>query len=527
MGAVAVIAVLAMAGCASQTGSGGQGNSGVAIGDPSMPGSTGALNPTPGSMSGVLGSAGATSTSIGQGGSSNGAMPCAVDMVVKSGCQLCHGATPIAGAPMSLLTLSDFTRDYTVKTTKQLLGQTMKMRELARIRINREMGTTQMPQSGALAADAFATLNGWLQGGAPAGMACAATGTAGMGSTQTPKNGMAGQGSVGNVGSGGSGGTVVPVGTPGANTQCSDPKAFDPLVADTAAGETCWEFQTHGQSAPGDKSKFTVPTGESYNQFYFDVPWPAGSLETRFGTVFDNKAVLHHWLMFTQGLSTAAGTVSPNVTGTTLLDGGAELIAGWAIGGCSTTYPKDVGVTLPSSGTLMIQWHHFNSTGAAAPDGSKVQICTVPAGMRAHVAGLTFLGTETIDIPAHAMGDATSTCTNNSGAPITIVGFTPHMHTIGSNMKSVVNKMGGMSETVFDKPFVFDQQINYMLTPQYVLQPGDSITTTCTWNNPNAAAVSFGQSTTAEMCYQFTVAYPYGALNNGVISLIGASNTCW
>ncbi len=30
-----------------------------------------------------------------------------------------------------------------------------------------------------------------------------------------------------------------------------------------------------------------------------------------------------------------------------------------------------------------------------------------------------------------------------------------------------------------------------------------------------------------EMCYQFTISYPYGALNNGVISLIGATNTCW
>jgi hypothetical protein len=29
------------------------------------------------------------------------------------------------------------------------------------------------------------------------------------------------------------------------------------------------------------------------------------------------------------------------------------------------------------------------------------------------------------------------------------------------------------------------------------------------------------------MCYQFALSYPYGALNNGVLSLIGATNTCW
>src|SRR5262249_17754417 len=151
----------------------------------------------------------------------------------------------------------------------------------------------------------------------------------------------------------------------------------------------------HGASSPTDKSKFTVSTGESYNEFYYDIPWPAGSVETRFGTIFDNKKVLHHWLAFSQLAPTAGGTVMRDVTGTTLFEG-AELIAGWAIGGCSTTYPDDVGVMLPSDGTLMIQWHHFNSTGAPAQDGSKVQICTVPMAMKQNIAGITFLGTEAL-----------------------------------------------------------------------------------------------------------------------------------
>jgi hypothetical protein len=447
-----------------------------------------------------------------------GSMPCAVDTVVKSSCQTCHGATPIGGAPMSLLTEADFTRDYTAKTTKQLVGQTFKMYELARIRINKEMGTLPMPQSGTLSATDFTTLNTWLTNQAPTGTACTGTtGMAGMGGTKGPEM----------MGTGGMGGTVGEGGPEMATTQCDQPGAKDPLVAHPEENETCWEFQTHGQSSPGDTSKFTIPVDESYNQFYFDVPWEPGAMSTRFGQNLDNVAVLHHWLMFTQGISTPGGTVSPNVTGTTLLDGGAELIAGWAIGGCSTTYPKDVGVKLPDSGTIMIQWHHFNSTGTPQPDGSKVQLCTVPAGSRPNLAGLTFLGTEDINIPGGGTGDATTTCTNNSSGPITIIGFTPHMHTLGSNMRTVVNHKGGMDENIFDKPFVFDQQINYMMSPEYKLMPGDSLTTTCTWQNPNPGSVGFGQSTTSEMCYQFTVAYPYGALNNGVPSLIGATNTCW
>jgi len=309
--------------------------------------------------------------------------------------------------------------------------------------------------------------------------------------------------------------------------QCLRPGAFDPLVPKYPQ-ETCYEFLVHGAFGETDTSKFITPMGESYNQFYYSVPWPAGSVATRFGQKLDNMAVSHHWLAFAQTLSQAPGTVEPNVLGTTLFTD-AELIAGWAVGGCSTTYPENVGVALPSTGTIMIQWHHYNNTGAPAGDGSAVQICVVPESTREHKAGLTFLGTETITVPAGQQGQNSGTCVNDSTGPITIIGFTPHMHEIGIHMQSEVQRAaGGDMENVFDMPFQFDYQTNYMLqAPGVVLMPGDSITSTCTWENKGFSSVGFGQSTKAEMCYQFALSYPYGALNNGVVSLIGATNTCW
>jgi hypothetical protein len=470
-------------------------------------------------------------------------MPCEVNNIVKASCQMCHGATPIFGAPMSLVTIADFQRDYTSVTTTQLRGQTMKMFELARIRVNREQGTTPMPQGRTMEPAHITALTSWLTAGAPAGTACApatpggtvgqmpgGTGTTDPDGTMQP--GMmdpammdpAMMGTGGTMGTAGSG--VMPP-PDGRTSECDLPGAFDPLVA--KPGETCYEFLTHGVSSPTDTSKFNVPTGESYSQWYFNVPWPAGSLATRFGSDFDNLAVLHHWLAFSSTSPNAHGTVVPNVLGTTLGEN-TELVAGWAVGGCTTTYPDNVGVKLPSSGKIMVQWHHYNNTGRPAPDGSKVQICAVPAGGRPNVAGLTFLGTENFNGPA-GMGPGiqnfSGSCLNDSGAPITIIGFTPHMHTIGVNMKSVIMRSGGTMETVFDKPFVFDQQVNYMLNPVVTLQPGERIVSTCTYNNKTGRNVAFGQPTSSEMCYQFALAYPHGALNNGVLSLIGSTNTCW
>ena len=477
-------------GGASGAGSGATGI--VTGGGPSQPGDVGA---------GAAGSVGST----------GGTLPCDVDSVVKSRCQTCHGATPIGGAPMPLVTLADFGKDYTVKSTPQLLGQTMKVHEIVRIRVNKEQGTLPMPQGMPLSPADLGLLDTWLAGGAQAGTACAGgTGAGGTGA--------------GGTGAAGSGGTNL---MQGANNQCDIATNYEPLTA--RDGETCYEFLTHDLSSPTDTTKFQVPTGESYNQLYYAVPWPAGTVATRFGANFDNLPVLHHWLGFKSASGNPAGTVAKDVTGTTLGEA-AELVGGWAVGGCNTEFPPDVGLKLPDSGAIMIQWHHFNNTGGTALDGSIVQWCTLPEGMRANIGGLTFLGTENFNGPIGmppGMNQFAGACVNDSGGDISIFGFEPHMHLIGVRMTSVIHRAAGGTETVFDQAFQFDQQYNYLMNPPIVLKAGDVIESTCTFNNTNPANVAFGQSTQQEMCYQFALAYPYDALNNGVLSLIGATNTCW
>ncbi len=507
-----------------------------------------------GSGGGVAVGTGAT-PGAGAGTAVGGTLPCNIDTLVKARCQTCHGATPIGGAPMSLVTEADFQRDYMPHTTTQLMGQTIKLYQLARIRINGGMGTMKMPQGNPLSPDDFAALDSWLGNGAPPGAACTAPpagagGSIGTGSASgtgslpgsggsTGIGGTIGSGSTTSVGGGegsmpGAGGvatTTTNIVTPtDVDTCANDPSQFQPLVAQP--GETCYEFPVHGISSPTDTTKFNVPNGQTYNQFYYKVPWPPGTLATRFGAKFDNLSILHHWLAFgITNTSQAVGTVQPGVSGTTL-GLGAELIGGWAVGGCNVNFGPDMGLKLPDSGQIMVQWHNYNSTGSTAQDGTIVQFCTVPAGGRPNIGGLTFLGTENLDgpggMPAHQVSKFSGTCTNNSGKPITIMGYDPHMHLLGTNMNATVKRANGMTETAFDHPFLFDHQVNYMLPRGgYILQPGDSITSTCTFNNTTNASVAFGQPTQAEMCYLFTFAYPYNALNNHVISLIGASNTCW
>jgi len=80
---------------------------------------------------------------------------------------------------------------------------------------------------------------------------------------------------------------------------------------------------------------------------------------------------------------------------------------------------------------------------------------------------------------------------------------------------------------LIDKRFNFASQMSYD-TPA-VLGPGDTLLTTCYYDNTTAGAVGFGPSTTQEMCYDFLYAYPAHALDNptlGPIVTSAASNLC-
>ncbi len=58
-----------------------------------------------------------------------------------------------------------------------------------------------------------------------------------------------------------------------------------------------------------------------------------------------------------------------------------------------------------------------------------------------------------------------------------------------------------------------------------VVGPGDTLKTTCSFNNDSGGLVTFGNGTSDEMCYNFVVAYPVGALATGG-SFLGGENKC-
>lgn len=449
------------------------------------------VKPTAGS-GGRSGAAGSGSTS---GAGAGMALPCDVASVVAQKCAGCHGREPVGGAPMPLVTAPDF--DKQIKSIRTQPGEMAMVASLVKKRIND--ASMPMPPGELLPEAERNTLNAWLDKGH-----AAATSTEAAGCAQ-----------------------------PGGSTEMPTTKPSASGTRVNELGQTCYSFRNHGVPEPGDTTPYTVGPGEQYVSFYFKAPWTDESEIVSFSTIADNRKVLHHWLLYTTIGADMDGTFAPGI-GTHLGDA-AELLAGWAVGGSDMTMPKDVALRLPPPGAgVMIEWHFYNSDGLPEMDSSAAEICVEPKGTRKKLAGMTWLGTENFNgplgMPARSMSQFGGTCLPsragmNDTDPIHIFALWPHMHKFGRHMNSVVTRADGTPEQVFDKPFDFNYQIAY--DADIDLRPGDVITSTCTFENTSPSNVAFGPSTDQEMCYQFAYSYPAGALDNGVISLVGATNTCW
>jgi hypothetical protein len=406
-------------------------------------------------------------------------LPCDVQTILKERCNNCHGTVRDFAAPMSMVTHAD------LMAPAPLTPKSKVYEELA-LRIRDE--GSPMPPDGMLSEQEIRTLESWVEAGAKArasGDKCAA------------------------------------VDEPAPPKDAGPPPEEDPYK-DLKGPEDCeqtFDFRAHD---PSDKTKdFTVPAGSTlagtadrYICFYFKPPWPGESQGLWFASMLDqpNTPILHHWLLYgTDAAVHADGAVAP----CSAAEPGAYLLAGWAPGAADVTMPQDVGLSMPTGPTagLILEVHYYNDTGKEVQDKTGMRLCTAKANTREHTAAVHFTGTEGICVPPGRKGfEVSGACNPKRGqGDIHILSVWPHMHKLGTHMKVTINRQNGTKELLHDKAFSFNKQIQYD-KGDIILKPGDTMTTTCTYDNDNTTPVTFGEKTSDEMCFGFITAWPAGAL---------------
>ncbi len=397
---------------------------------------------------------------------SGGSLPCDVDAVLAQNCRSCHASPPRFGAPMPLMTYAD-TQAPAKSDATQLVWQMMQKRVHAT--------SAPMPPTGPLDAASLATLDAWFAAGAPAG-----------------------SGSCGDAGAPPDAGAVGPQFLP------------------------CTPSQTFTAHAPGSTTGFQVPeTGADnlYECFSFKSPFSGTPEGTAWAPIIGDSRVLHHWILYRTATPQVDGAVGP-----CNMPNDSTFIAGWAPGGTNYVLPSDIGLEMGGPNDYFILQVHYHNIAhySDAVDSSGVAFCTTDTP-RLHEAGVYTLGTVNINIPPHAQGYSTSgTCASWETAylpqPVTIISTFPHMHTLGQSIQVDVHRGSdtGPLETLVDVPsWNFENQISYSSSPPFVFNPGDSVTTTCTYNNPGDTAVTFGEATENEMCFAFLLLYPINIFQSG------------
>lgn len=439
-------------------------------------------------------------------------LPCDVAQVLHDRCWDCHGPTLQYTAPMHLTSWED-----TQAPSKGDPSKPIYVRIGERLHDVRNLMPPASWPVRPTAAD-IAVLDRWIAAGGPAGdgtqAACQPPGSpaGASGSSQGGNSASGAGGSAGIVGaSSGSGGVNASGGPSGSGGVNAGPPpladgGYLPPEADGGdlpvepSPSECTTVSMHARK-DASGAPFPVPTGEGYYCFSFHVPFSGKTQGLGFYKHIDNTQVIHHWLLYKM--------VTPQFDGLAIgcvgFHADGALLAGWAPGGSDWFLPKDVGMDL-GGGDFILEVHYSN-TGAATTDSSGVDVCTT-TNLRTHTAGLFWLGTMDINIPAGGTGTAQSHCTPQIQEPLHVLRSWPHMHKLGRHLTTEVVRAGsGVVEPVVDLPFDFNSQNQYN-TPLLVY-PGDRLDTTCSYDNTHGpSSVGFGESTTSEMCFDFTVAYP-------------------
>ncbi len=288
------------------------------------------------------------------------------------------------------------------------------------------------------------------------------------------------------------------------DTRCTNDKANDvpPLQWPPAGCDQVYQLR-----AGENGQKATIQAGtETHPQFYVDAPWGEEKVQAvGFRPITDNKKVLHHWILYENS-------------------GVGAFITGWAPGQDDTRLkplPDNTGIYLPTGKkALRLDMHYFNLQGTQAElDASGVEICVTKTPRP--VVATTFQNFSALPIiPPGADIDLSGTCKVQLTEPVFLMTSSPHAHTLSTWAKLVV-KRGDQTIVLHDKAFRFEEQTSTPIDPFFELKDGDEVTTTCHFKNDTTRLVLFSESTTGEMCFNFAMYYPMGALSCAGAGIFG------
>lgn len=392
-------------------------------------------------------------------------LPCDVDSVLANNCRQCHTNPPVNGAPMPLQFQENLDAPARSDSSK-------KVYELVGARIHDDARPMPQPPNARLNVADTKVLDDWIAAGAPKATTCAAQ----DGGAPTPDAG------------------VVPL-------SCTPDTHIQPTSA--------WSMPTN--------------TDDVYACYGFDVTPAMKRHVVAIAPRIGNNTIVHHVLLFEADSATSPTPTACDPAGSFQ----SRMVYGWAPGGQAMELPPEAG--FPEEGTThyLVQVHYSNLNHLAGQtDTTGFDLCTTDQ-LRPNDADVLAFGTMKFDIPAHGSLDVTCDLT----LPAQVKGahlFSafPHMHKLGKAIETTLVPSAGGTPIGLGAQANWDFNTQLWFPITATVNTGDVVKTRCAWNNPGDKDVTFGTSTSDEMCYSFTGYYPKIQSAQWSWALPASASTC-
>ncbi|MCB9764287.1 MAG: hypothetical protein H6739_31230 [Alphaproteobacteria bacterium] len=238
----------------------------------------------------------------------------------------------------------------------------------------------------------------------------------------------------------------------------------------------------------------------------------------------DNLSVVHHVILYAvppgdldalaalDAADPAEGYACFGDTGLTM----AQSVGGWAPGTQDEVLPEDTAIRVPAGSRLVLQVHYYTGGQSdISADRTAVGLVTLPPEARPDYVIATF-PVVVADLRIEP-GDPASVQTSTQRLPIDglVVGTAPHMHTLGTALRTEVVRADGSTECLSQiEPWDFDWQRSYSFVDAVPLSYEDEVALTCVYDNSpenqrpgvEPRTVRWGDGTDDEMCLDY-IAY--------------------
>lgn len=186
---------------------------------------------------------------------------------------------------------------------------------------------------------------------------------------------------------------------------------------------------------------------------------------------------------------------------------GTNAIYASGVGTGELMFPAGKGLKLTSGTTIGVQLHVYNTGDDVLSGISGIEVMEADASTITDEIDMFLPGPKdgALSIPP-GVSTQSGTCTVSQTQ--NLFALFPHMHQLGVHMKTTLT-IAGNDMVLHDDAYMFEHQDVKTFTP-ITLNAGDKIKTECTYNNPGASNVGYGESSDTEMCYSLLYRWPRG-----------------